>query len=136
MTDVDRWDPDPHEKEWYREVVSGQRGWKVIRNGEPRIRLDYKEDIHKKLSAEWTPDNEKRDMTPAQVAQVCFEADKKLCFFIGLPENSRKLWIDLHEEKRRQWIEAGPTAHPLRRAVNQAIREAIMKHIEGAQSTE
>lgn len=128
MTD---WDPEPHEREWYREVVSGQRGWRVKRGGQDKIRLDYKEEVTKRLNPnEWVPDNEKRPMTPSQIAQICFEADKKLCFYLGMAENSRKSWLDLHEEKRRQWIETGPlTRSEERNRLNAAIRVALAPEV-------
>jgi hypothetical protein len=127
----DEWDPKEHEKEWYRNIISGQRGWKVTRKGDPRVRLaDYTNDVNRKLDGDWVPDDEKRKMTRAQVGQICFEADKKLCFFIGLKENATKQWNDLHEEKRREWIESGPRVHPVRKAVGEAIRAALAGEIE------
>ncbi len=142
MSDGETWDPEPGEREWYRDVISGQRGWRVIRNGQPRIRIDgyasinkegktVAQDITKKFNpGEWVPDNEKRPMTRAQIGQICFEADKKLCFFLGLKENSSKQWNDLHEEKRRDWIETGPTVHPVRKAMGEAIRAALAGELE------
>jgi hypothetical protein len=104
------WDPDVGEREYYRHVSDGQLGWKVRRGGVDCIRLDRAQEITRKLGGDWLPELEHREMTTAAVAHVCFEADKKLCLFLGLMENSRKDWNSLHEEQRKEWISKGPPA--------------------------
>lgn len=149
---IEEWSPKKGQEEWFRNVTSGQRGYKVIREGDALVMLsDFicskcsggkvngracpscggsgLAGITRKLSAEWVPDKEHRPITSAQIAQVCFEADKALCKFIGLPENARKTWIDLHEDKRREWIQEGPTKG-IRGEMGKAIREVLARLME------
>ena len=103
------WDPAPAEREYFREESSGQLGWKVIREGKEMVRLDRAdEEIIRRLNHSWIPERESRPLTKAQVAQVAFEADKKLCFFMGQPEQARKDWNNMHEAEKRRWMTTGP----------------------------
>lgn len=104
------WDPEPHGREWYSHTRTGERGYFVRRGGKNCIRLDRPmEDISKPFNeSEWNPDREHRPMTAAQVAQIAFEADRKLCFYLGLRERSRKEWQSLSDKQRQFWMSKGP----------------------------
>lgn len=100
----------------------------VRRNGKDCIKLDRaSEELIRPMSLEWTPDLEHRPLTRMQVAQVCFEADKRLSVFLGLPDNANKQWLGLRDETRISWIDAGPS-DPIRQKVWAAIREALREH--------
>ena len=123
------WDPAPQEREWYRNVGTGDLGWVVRRGGAQKIRLDRaSEEIIRALNGEWMPENEHRPMTIAQLAQVAFEADRRLCWFVGLAENAKKEWADLNDDQRIMWMQTGPTKHPIRRELYEAVTGALRKH--------
>lgn len=125
------WDPKPPDRVWYRHRDSGQRGWMVRRDGKDRIKLDRPdEDLHFPPGALWIPDVEHRPLTRMHVAQVCFEADKRLSYFLGKPENLRKEWLNLHEDTRISWMNDGPDdpQRPLRRELWLAIQALLKEH--------
>ncbi len=105
------WDPAPAEREWYSHRHSGDRGYKVRRNGQDYIRLDRpaEEIVHPFKEHVWEPDQEYRPMTVAQVAQVAFEADKRLCFYLGKHELSRREWVGLTDKQKQFWMQKGPS---------------------------
>lgn len=104
------WDPEPTEREWYSHHQTGDRGYKVIRGGEEKIKLDRPmEDLtHKFNESQWVAEADYRPMQVAQVAQIAFEADKKLCFWLGKHEKSRKEWASLSDKQRQFWLSEGP----------------------------
>ena len=123
------WDPAPQEREWYRNVATGDLGWVVRRGGAQKIRLDRaSEEIIRSLNAEWVPENEHRPMTIAQVGQVAFEADRRLCWFIGMAENAKKEWADLNDDQRIMWMQTGPTKNPMRRELYEAVTGVLRKY--------
>jgi hypothetical protein len=107
---TDNWDPAPTEREWFSHRHSGDRGYKVRRNGQEHIKLDRPaEDITQPFKAHvWEPDQEYRPMTAAQVAQVAFAADKALCFFLGKHEAARREWASLSDKQKQFWMLKGP----------------------------
>lgn len=125
---ADTWDPLPHEKQWYRQGGSGgQLGWLVRRNGADRVKLDREaEEITLPFKAgDWVPEREHRPMTVAQLAQVAFEADRVLCFFVGLPANKKKDWVSLSDDQKIAWMDKGPTKHEIRKALYRAVSDAL-----------
>lgn len=126
------WDPDPGEREYFRSAIDGQLGWKVRRDGVEWIRLDRAfEEILKRPGGDWLPELEHRQITPANIAQVCFEADKKLCFFLGLHENARRDWNNLHEEQRKEWIAKGPPPIVMSKAEFQKLTPTEQQKLRG-----
>lgn len=120
------WDPLPSERTYYRHVMTGDRGWLVRREGKDMVKLDRPmQDIVRPANAEWQQEPARAPMTLAQVAQVMFEADKKLCYWLGLHLEARAEWASLLEEERLEWMEEPPTRGGPREALWNSIRIAL-----------
>lgn len=122
-------DPKPHERMYYRHTSTGDRGWLVRREGRDMIRMDRgaHEELREFKPTIWVRDNETRPLTVWSVAQVAFAADRQLCRAIGLHELAKKAWLDLSENKRREWMETGPKGPELekRRKLYEAITDSL-----------
>lgn len=126
-SDLQDYDPDPHDRQWFRQARDGQLGWMVRRNGQDYIRLDrpQQEILRPYRKSEWIAEEEIRPMTRAQLAQVAFEADRALCRFLGDHGQAKAEWLSLRDEARRTWIEEGPSSRLERRKLYQAIMIAL-----------
>jgi hypothetical protein len=124
-TDRD-WDPAPQEREWFRESSSGDLGYRVRREGIDKIRLDrpHEEIVRAFKVGEWVPEQERRPMTIAQVAEIAFLADRRLITFTVNP-GLKKDWVDLSDEVKIDWMEKGPKKDPMRAALYKAIMDAM-----------
>jgi hypothetical protein len=124
----DHWDPTDHEKTYYRHITTGDLGWLVRREGKDCIRLDRpSQEITKVFrEADWVPTTDYRPLTGYQLAQVAYEADKKLCFFLGKHDQARKDWLMLKDEERIAWRQKGPP----RGGGRQELFKAIMATLE------
>lgn len=122
------WDPKPTQREWYRHVMTGERGFRIVRNGMDRVQVARQgENLDRPLDPrEWTRETEQRPYSVAQIAQVAHAADAILCRHIGLYETARKKWADLTDEQKQRWYEGGPR-HPKR----QKLYRSIMDSFEG-----
>lgn len=118
-------------REYYRHVSSGELGYKIA---EDRIRFDRPESGDKERdkalamkfkSQDWVPVEEHRPLAPAHLAEICFNADAALCFYLGLRENSSKQWVDLTADQKRKWMTDGPTKNEWRERLWKATREAL-----------
>lgn len=123
-------DPPRHERQYFVHTGTGDFGWKVWRNGVEHIKYDRPGTDHvvKYRSAEWKERTERRPMSPAQLAQVAFEADRVLCERLQLFDKAKKSWTGLEARERAAWIERGPKGHPDREALYQAIWSTL-KHL-------
>lgn len=103
----DWWDDS---REWVRRTRDGQRGYLVMEGGEQRVALDRPNHTNTLPynSREWQPEKEGRPLTPAQAAQVAFEADKGLCMVFGDYENARRDWQSLSDVERLSFIKEPP----------------------------
>jgi hypothetical protein len=119
-------DPAPQEREWYRQVSSGELGWLVKRDGIEKIKMNRPDEdlVVPYRQGEWVPENEHRPMTIAQVAEICFVADRRLVTFTVNP-GLKKDWVDLTDEMKIQWMEKGPKKEQKRVALYKAITEAL-----------
>lgn len=115
------------EKQWFRHATTGDRGYLVERNGEQFIRYDRpgEEMLRKYNEQQWLPDRDKRPFARYHVGLVQYEADSKLCFFLGMYDRTRKKWESLTDEERKKWMEHGPQKTPSRAAVWAAIKAAL-----------
>lgn len=103
------YEPQPNQRDWYSHTRTGDRGYLVRRDGVDYVKLDRpNEEILKRHNGEWHKDEEHRPMTTAQIAQVAYEADRKLCFFLGKHERARKEWVSLSDKERIAWMREGP----------------------------
>lgn len=120
------WDPEPRERVYYRNTMTGDRGYLVRRGGRDVIRLDRpnEEIIHTLSPAQWRVDKEHRPLTDMQLAQVAYAADERLCFFLGEHDPSRKDWIDLSDKERIRWMRKGAPPDP---RVRQVLWHKIME---------
>jgi hypothetical protein len=127
LEDEENWDPALQERQYHRSRQTGERGYMVRRKGTDFIRLDrpQQEILRPFRESEWIPDVEHRPFTKAQVAQVCFEADRKLCFFLGLHDKAKKEWLSLSDEHRIGWMKRGPLTPPIRHEQWRAIMTAL-----------
>lgn len=113
MTDVSTdiyFEPPKAQRVYFRHNMTGDRGYAVRREGKEAIRRDRPaiDDYTFQLS-EWVKESpETKKFTDAQIAAVQFEADKKLCWALGLPALAKREWIDLPEKQRVDWLKDGP----------------------------
>lgn len=107
MTD---WDPEPQDREWYTHRHTGERGFRVVRNGKDAIRLDRPTDPFaiRSMAEEWQRDEGWRPLTVHQRAQIAFEADRALCRALGMHAEAKKGWNELSDRERNVWVELGP----------------------------
>lgn len=108
--EVDEIDSPETKRKWFTHTRNGERGWLVERNEKPFIKLDrpMRETLLPFKKGEWKPMGEYRPLTGWQVAQVAFEADKQLCFFLGKHQRAKLEWISLSDEERLKWVKNGP----------------------------
>lgn len=107
---VGYFEPLERDRVWYRNKQTSDRGYMVERDGRKAVRYDRPAvDQYTFNVGEWEPILENLpDLSPAHVAQVCFEADKALCRALGHFDLADRKWVDLHENMRAKWIESGP----------------------------
>lgn len=116
------------QKEWFRNNASGQMGYKTTAD---RIKDDRPEGAERRFKPEeWTAIAEHRPLAPAHLAEICFNADAKLCFYLGLRDKSTKQWIDLTQEQKREWMTEGPTGDRWRQRLYKAIQVNLKGLVE------
>lgn len=116
-----------HKRVYYRHVQTGDRGYMVKVNGIDHIQLDRanQEIIRPFKAQEWSVDRDYRPLTKFHVAQIAYEADKRLCFYLGLHMQASKEWIDLTEDKRIKLLNEGPVDPPIRALLWEAITSEL-----------
>lgn len=111
-------EPEPGET-MYRHVESGELGFH--KEGSDRIRVvfdDGRQLYRTYMPQQWVDQDDKRmrPVNKAQVAQVCFAADRELCKVIGLGEIARAPgWDLMRDTDRARWIDKGPRGTDIRR---------------------
>lgn len=121
-------DPAPADRVFYYHTRTGDRGYLVERDGKEFIRYDRPgEEILRKFGdRDWKIDKDYRPLTKGNLAQIAFEADKKLCFFLGEHDHGKKEWLDLKDNERIDYVENGPTSSPeIRGELFDAIYDAL-----------
>jgi len=99
------------DRQWYRSASDGELGYLVERGGVQYIQLNRPmEEILRPWQggAQWVPEVEHRPINKAQLAKVCFEADRALCQALGVHDPAKKEWASLTDRERIQWMEKGP----------------------------
>lgn len=126
----DHFDPPDHERVFYRHITTGDLGWLVRRDGKDCIRFDRPSQEIVKLfkESEWILEREHRPLTRLQLCQVAFEADKRLCFFLGKHDLARRDWLMLKDEDRIAWSQRGPGPGTGRRELFQAVMSVLERH--------
>lgn len=127
-TPVARNDPKPADRVYYRHLETGDRGYLVERNGKPAIKWD------RPFAGDTSPDltrwKKEDDAVPLfsqhQIAMVAFAADKECCRALGQVDIAQRVWLDLSEKQRRDWMTDGPkTKVGPRRELYEAIVVAL-----------
>jgi hypothetical protein len=133
LTDTGNWDPKPEERKYFRNSRSGNLGYLVRRAGKDMIRLDRpNEEILSPYTPGqglWEPDHDYGAMSVLQMARVAFEADKQLCYYLGMHEQAKKEWLSLTDEQRQLWMTQGPTKHPVRASLYAHVVAALKPHV-------
>jgi hypothetical protein len=122
----DYFEPLIAERVWYQHTQTGDRGYLVRREGKDAIRKDRPStDDYTFNVGEWKLAADATDKFSAvQIAQVQFEADKKLCWALGMPELAKRDWVNLTEKARLKWMKDGPAA-PERAKMYAAVGESM-----------
>jgi hypothetical protein len=115
------------ERVWYRHGITGTRGYIVQQEGKDCIRHDTPAmEIIVPMTQDWRLDADVRQLSDFHVAQVAFEADKKLCLFLGLHDLARRDWMRLSDEERQTWIRGRVFKKSAdRQRLHDAVREAM-----------
>lgn len=114
-----------------RHVTEGTIGHHVEGSDRIRVELPGGRVIWKAYhEQQWIPqnDSEMRPMSPAQIARVCFDADRALCLVSGMHKEGRLTWEAMFEADKATWIEVGPqNVSEIRLELYRAIRKALKK---------
>ncbi len=107
---VRTWDPKPSERIYYRSHNTGDLGYLVRRDGKDQVRLDRPEQeiVIPFRTGEWDPEQKLPGLNRMQKAQIAWEADCKLRYFLGDHQGARKTWLSLREKERIDYAEDGP----------------------------
>lgn len=108
-------DPRPDQRVYYTSIATGDRGFMVKRYGADHIKLDRGDDTEETRlyrADEWNLAHVKRALNAHEVAQVAFEADRRLCRAQGKLKDARAEWLNLRETERLRWVAHGPKAPP------------------------
>lgn len=107
---VPDYDPPKHEREYFTHRQTGDMGWMVFRGHKPHVKYDRpgSDQVIPYRERDWMPRTEPRPLSPAQLAEVCFAADRQLCRRLGYREKADKTWESLSPQEKKQWIEEGP----------------------------
>lgn len=107
-----------------RRKRDGQLGEIIDRHGREWVRLDRpNEEILVPYSGpdEWPAERDERPLTVPQVRRIAFDADRALCRATGDYATSRKMWENLTDTERGDWLEKGPPEIGRRRKLWKAI---------------
>lgn len=115
------------DKRYFRSAKDGERGFLTERDGRQYIQLarPNEELLRNFVESEWVPEMERRPLSKAQLAFICFSADFALCKVLGLHGNTLKTWLDLSDKQRIAWMETGP-----KMTERHALWSAIMMVLE------
>lgn len=121
------WDPEPHKREYFTHAVTGDRAYKVIREGRWCVRWDRPNDPSFRVFKpdDWVPLRQAHPISDAHAGQIAHAADRQLCISIGLHGAAEKDWLSLSEEQRIAWMRVGPQRNPLRKALWEAVMSAL-----------
>lgn len=129
------YEPDPRDRQYMRHAQSGDLGWLVRRGGEDHVRYDrvgvdqtvkVTRDV-RGVPNNWTPVAPPAPLNTFQVAMIAYEANRLLDRYLG-NVNNKKAWIDIDEDKRRDWLEWGPNSPGIRDDLYKAILKVGEKY--------
>jgi len=127
MIDSGYIEPLEHERVYYRHVSTGDLAYAITMDGKPHIKYDRpnEERVLPFNPSNWTPEDTYRPIPEAQLIQVAFEADKRLCLLLGHHDLARREWISLSETQRIKWTRQGPQSPPVRQRLYYAIKYVL-----------
>lgn len=107
-------DPPLAERVWYRHAQTGDRGYAVKRLGKDAVRYDRPnvDDVSFELKNWHKETDEVPQFSALAIAQVAYEADRKLCFHMGRFDLAKREWLEMTDKQRRTWVEKGPPGAP------------------------
>ncbi len=117
-----------NETRWFRHRGTGDRGFLVEEDEQQYIQFDRPQQVirRKYQDSDWVEEKEVRRLTQLEVARIAFEADKRLCYALGLMEESKRDWLSLREKERADFVKNGPlTRDPVRIDLHGAIRDSL-----------
>lgn len=123
-------DPPPAKRVYYRHLETGDRGYMVERDGMPAIRWDRQmsNDTTHQLDR-WKLETDATPLFSAhQIAMVAFVADKEVARALGQIDIAQRVWHDLSEKQRRDWMTDGPK---VRIGPRRDVYEALVKAMGG-----
>ena len=129
----DPWSKDYHEPKklervWYRHTTTGERGWKVRRDGKTKVRRDLGPEIDQCLpfnKRDWAPMKELRPLTGHHLGEISYSADRVLVK--ALDGRSPPEWLNLSDTQKIDFKDNGPPAdaEPERMEVFRVIQKAL-----------
>jgi hypothetical protein len=121
------WDPAKAQREYVRNVTTGELGWFVRRDGKRMVKLDRpnQEILRRHIENEWVEEDPSRPMSDIHVSRIAFEADRELCRTLGLHLHAKREWAKLTEPERKMFLGDGPKEPPARVALFKAIKAGI-----------
>lgn len=124
------WDPLPAGRVYMRHKQTSDRGWQVVREGREAVRYDRGEvDQYVFNLTDWQLEaDDLPKYTDMQIAMVCFEADKKLCWALGMIDLSKREWLQMTEKARVNWMKDGPPKTAKERV---ALFTVMRDHLRG-----
>ena len=126
----DHWDPLPAGRVYMRHKQTSDRGWQVVREGREAIRYDRGEvDQYMFNIDEWQLESDQLPKySDIQIAQVCLEADKKLCWALGQQDLAKRDWMAMTDRARIKWMQDGP---PVSAKERTALFTVVRDHLRG-----
>lgn len=128
----DDWDPKPFERQWYRNRQTGDLGYLVRRDGKDVICYDRGAgtigEMTRPISSDWVAEPVRKLVSVTALSRIAFEADKALCWALGLHEQAKKEWLSLPEKERLQWLKEGPAEPQPRADLYEKIHEALARY--------
>jgi hypothetical protein len=123
------WDPPIQSRVYYRHSQTSDLGWLVRRENKDAIKYDRPDVDQFSFNVnDWTVQTARTDKySEVQIGQICFEADKKLCWALGFADLAKREWLDLTEKARVKWMKDGPAAKDTDRAALYAVIKAHLK---------
>ena len=130
--------PMPRDRKYYRNTVTGDRAFAILKNDQTYLRMDRGGDgaaqtgyhdrrFTNKEQKVWKREADFRPMQDYQRGMVCYAADLALKRVLGQSSDDEGEWNVIKPELRRAYIEEGPKRNPYRAAVWKAVNEAIRK---------
>jgi hypothetical protein len=109
-------DPLEEDRVYVRNIVNGNLGWLVRRDGREMVRLDRPmEEILFPMvrlpdgePKDWAQESRPRAIGPGVAARIAFEAHRALCAALGKHMKAKAEWLSLSENARHDFITKGP----------------------------